>query len=330
MKLNGILSDRHFQTWPSWQIVYEWENEISQALGIPLLDSPPANKDYENLRFKDSRFAIRNIKNAVQNVFTFPASVVLYFEMNPTYAPHFANSRKTIPVIIDFWDKSNVHLFKKAYRSSRYLLIQNLEVMEFLNEHHIKNQLIHFPISLPSMYTLKPDAVFEKKYDILLTGRINSVLVEYLHQYRLTHPDLEYLHHIQLNGVIHYVSNQRGTIGKFHSRTSYIQLLQSSRVAFYSTPGIDGGEARTNGFNPVTARIFEFLAAGCHVLARYPKNADTDFFQLDSICPSIQSYTDFENQLTHALNSPPPVKNNSDYLLRHYTSKRIELLKSIQ
>jgi hypothetical protein len=337
MKLKGILSDRHFQTWPSWHIVYEWEDEICQVLDLPLIDSPRRNEDHKSFKIINSIPAIRrikkalqNIKKALQNIVTFNSSSSLYFEMDPIYTEYFANTHKTIPVIVDFWDKKNIHLFQKAYRRCPYLLIPSLELLHYFKENNIQNRLIHFPVSLPSLYTLKPDRVFEKKYDILLAGRTSAVLIEYLKEYILTHPEIEYLHQIQLNEELYYVSNLRGNIGKFHSRTSYIYLLQSSRIAFYSTPGMDGGESRTNGFNPVTPRLFELLSAGCHVIARYPKNADTDFFQLDSICPSVNSYSDFENQLTKALHTPPPVKNNSDYLLKHYMARRIEILKSIK
>lgn len=40
IKVKRILSDRHYQTWPSWHIVYEWEDEISQILQIPIAKSP--------------------------------------------------------------------------------------------------------------------------------------------------------------------------------------------------------------------------------------------------------------------------------------------------
>ncbi len=49
---------------------------------------------------------------------------------------------------------------------------------------------------------------------------------------------------------------------------SYINLLRASKISFYSTPGIDGGEKRTGGFNPVTPRYLELLSAQCQLLGK--------------------------------------------------------------
>jgi len=131
------------------------------------------------------------------------------------------------------------------------------------------------------------------------------------------------------DGALNYISNKRGKIEGLEGRASYVGLLQSAKVAFYATPGIDGGEARTGGFNPVTPRLFEILAAGCHVVARYPDNDDTRFYGLQAICPSTDTYDQFVATLDRALGAPPPVARNSAYLQGHYTSARVERLRQI-
>ena len=51
------------------------------------------------------------------------------------------------------------------------------------------------------------------------------------------------------------------------SRDGYLDSMKKSRIALYATPGIDGGEKRTNGFSQVTPRFLEMVASGCNIIA---------------------------------------------------------------
>ena len=184
-------------------------------------------------------------------------------------------------------------------------------------------------MTLPSMYRLNPAQSFDKKIDIILAGSKNPVLWNFLKQYEAAHPDVEYLHQIRKDGELYYESNKKGIVGKFHTRREYMNLLKTAKVAFYATPGMDGGERRTGGFNPVTPRLFELLSGGCHIIARYPKTVETDYYRLDEICPSITTYPAFESQLSNALKSSPPTEANAAYLKDFYTSINVELLKKM-
>ena len=336
MKFTRILTERRFISYHFWDIVYEWENEISSSLNIPLLSTPKnnilyksSNIIYRKTKVIDNKLFYGKLNEFLYEILNYTTEFSLYFAMTPTYIKSYTNSRKTIPVIIDFWDKSKIELFKKIYSKSPYILITSLEVLNYLKENNIKNKLIHFPVSLPSIYKLKLNQVFEKRYDIVWAGRRNSVLWNYLKEYGKQNPQIEYLRAFQRKGVFYYNSNKRGIVEIVNNREEYMKLIRSARIVFYTTPGIDDGESRTNGFNPVTPRLFELLSAGCQVIARYPKNIDTDFFQLETLCPSINSYDDFQNQLNIALNSAQPIKKNSEYLLNHYTSNRIKILNEI-
>jgi hypothetical protein len=331
MKINRILTDRDFQNWPSWHIVYEWENELSNALNIPLKNSLQVKSNFIYKKFKhiDNKFFKGKLDFFLTTHLITRAKFSLYFEMSIQNHKKFSNSRIVIPVIVDFWEKTNIEHFKRIYAECPLLLITSLEVLNFLKENHIKNKLIHFPMSLPSNYKLMPDQIFKKEYDIVLAGRKNLVLWDYLKQYEKLHPEVEYLHQIEYDGELYYESNKRGIIGNFHTRSEYMNLIKLAKVAFYSTPGIDGGENRTNGFNPVTPRFFELLSAGCHIISRYSKNIETDYYKFETICSSVTSYADFENQLNIALISNPPIKKNAEYLNNHYTSSQIEILKNL-
>ena len=66
-------------------------------------------------------------------------------------------------------------------------------------------------------------------------------------------------------------------------------------------------------------------------MARYPKNAETDYYDLSSFAESSDSYEDFKNRLTYFLED-----QSSDYLVQYekfldkvYTSRQIQILKNI-
>lgn len=337
MKLNYIYSDRYVQDWPSWQIVYEWEDEINRGLDLPIVRTPHyAGSFITRVLTKSFKliFGKNNIPPyLIKFSFFFTEGLFnkkcLYFLMSPRFNIDFSSSYYVIPVIIDFWIADRVEEFKEAYQACPFLLVTSLEVLDLLNKHNFPNKLIHFPLSIPDKYAIAENDKIDKKYDVVLAGRPNEVLFEYLKAYETKNPDLEYVYRDIVKGVFHFYSNKTGYLGMFNTRESYFELLKSAKISFYSTPGIDGGK-ETNGFNPVTPRLFEILAAGCHVIMRYPENRETEFFQLSSLGTSVDSFSSFEQQMEKALNSPSPIKRNAKYLEDHYTSKRINILKNLK
>jgi hypothetical protein len=108
-----------------------------------------------------------------------------------------------------------------------------------------------------------------------------------------------------------------------------MNLMSQSKVGLYATPGIDGDEIRTNGFSQITPRFLEYVSCGCHIIARYNENSDAKFYEIETFSPSIQTYEQFESNLDYALKNEINKTKYSNYLHKHYTSNRAELLKSI-
>lgn len=181
-----------------------------------------------------------------------------------------------IPILVDFWKHTNLPQFYHTYRHCKPVLVSSPEAFEFLKARGCPLNIAHFPLSLSDRYRMMPGVVYPKKYDILLAGRLNvrtnQVLRDYLEAFVRKYPAVEYLYQQEINGEYYYATNKGRTIGKFQSREDYVSLLRASKVSFYSTPGLDGGEQRTGGFNSVTPRFLELLSAQCRLLGRYPKN----------------------------------------------------------
>ncbi len=326
MKVSKILSDRNHQNWPSWFIVYEWENEIAEKLNIPIVKSPNENSKIRKLenRFFKGRFS--QLKNKIVSEL---GSNYFYFEMTPRHYNSFSNNKNAIPVIIDYWDKSRILEFNQIYGKCPLILVSSLEVINFLNENNFPGKIVHFPLCLPTKYKLSNTDKFEKNIDLVLAGRTNSVLWDFLQLYEKENPTIEYYYQIHHKGQLYYKSNNSDELFNVHTREEYFNLIKRARVTFYNTPGMDDGAERTNGFNPVTPRLFELLSAGCHVIARYPKNVETEFFKLNTLMDSIETYEEFKKELNFALSTDPPIERNSNYLKNHYTSERIKILKNI-
>ncbi len=333
--LEGIFTDRYFQQWPSWHLVYEWEDILAQQLSLKLIDSRSAAVT--------TPFADRALISIARRLKLHDRTLLKYadkfasgplnfcFEMFPQNAFNYHGSRHTIPCIIDFWKNQDLTSFYKAYNNCKAVLISSKEVFDWLKDNDCRLNIYHFPLSLSDIYMQDTSGFPEKRYDVILAGRTSPVFIEYLKVYESLHPALEYLQAEHIDGQLYFRSNKTGLLGNFHKRNDYMNLLSQCRSAFYSTPGIDGNEARTGGFNPVTPRLFELAASGCNIIARYPENADTKFFNLEEYYPSVSSYEQFETQLCKALNTDPgkTLNRNRNFLKDNYTSGRAALLKDI-
>ena len=242
---------------------------------------------------------------------------------NPYMLSHNNN---VIPIIIDFFlKKDDLSLFYDRFKYCKCLLISSLEVYDFLTQNQCPIPYFHFPLSLPDQYNLDR---CEKKHQILLAGRQNRLLKEYLIKYIVEFPKTEFVYESEKEKFL-YLSNKSGEIGNFSGRADFIGLLKMSKIFFYTTPGIDDEENRTNGFNQVTPKYLELLAADVKIIARYPKNRETDYYELNKVCPNIDSYEQFRKVLSEYLKDSLPNGMGKFILEKHLTSKRIDLLNKI-
>lgn len=184
----------------------------------------------------------------------------------------------------------------------------------------------HCPLTLPDKYCIFGEELFHKEYDCVLFGRQNKVLLQFLQQYAATHPDFIYVKEGEQK--LHYYTSQGSYVGCFASRESYMKLLRKSRTLLYSTPGIDGGEIRTNGYNQVTPKFLEGLACGCHIIARWKDNPDTEWYNLSAFSENIDCYEQFALALDKAREEAPNMLRYAEYLKKHYTSTIIPTIRN--
>jgi hypothetical protein len=309
----------------SFDTLYEWEKIISERLNLKI---EKQNKFITWIyRQIEMRLKMRDFFHClVQN-----SSVSILFVMKANTYKSCRLTKNTIPIIIDFWLKEDqLQLFYENFKYCPLVLITSAEVYHFLLEHNCPLNIAHWPLSLPDNQKLLADTVFDKKWDLALLGRTNPYFLRLLKQYCEKHPDFEYV--LGSNNIDnrYFYTNKGKEVGHAIGREAYLEMLRATKISFYTTPGLDEAKIETDFFNQVTPRFLELIAGGCLVMAHYPKNADTDYYEINSLCKDIDSYEEFEIQLnTFRVVKEVPIEKYKEYLDKHYTSQRIDLLVKI-
>lgn len=317
MIISQVLTNRGVSNGKDYGIVNEWEDVFSDVLSAPLY--------YDNWKRRD---------NALFWKFPWLASFfqtnipTFTYVMLPLASPYGNNKRNIVPCMIDFFCRDNYELqrFYKRYDRNPLVLISSREVYDYLLSVKCPLNIRHLALSIPDKYRIDEKTAFEKRYDVVMLGRQNKVLMSYVEQYKRNHPDLKYVFGTKEGNRFIYRDSFGDNLGYLESRADYMEMMRKSRVGLYATPGMDGGREHTNGFNPVTPRFLEYIASGCHVLARYPKNSDTDYYELDKMSTRVESFGEFEKAMDDLRNKEVNIPHYSRYLANHYTSVRVQTL----
>lgn len=343
MRINlvNIISDRKFESWVSFQLIYEWEDQLSKTLNIPIIDNPDrVETNLKNsIRYHISRriiYPVTKCFRAIKRCFSKESEIAcsLYFHLTVTSLIQLNKNRlnRIIPVIVDaFIAEDYLPVFYKKYGDCPLVLISSIETYEYLKSVNCPLNIKYWGLSLSDEYKLDANTEYSKEIDILLAGRQNGVLLAYLEQYLQNHEDIEVVRSDIEDGQLIFTSNNRGVLGSFNDRDEYIDLLRKSKIIMYATPGIDGGEVRTKGYNPVTPKYMEALSSQCKIIARYPDTVETRLYELDKICSNTDSYDTFKHHMDRYLDKKNKVNLPlyESILNKHYTSIRGKELKDI-
>ena len=317
MKIERIISNRKIDPHHANDLVYEWEDDLCQYFNSSLF----FNHALKNERYSKYIPFLLNWLQTGESAFT--------YEMC-TYRHNGNNKRNIVPCIIDFYLRKpwQVYAWYAQYWRNPIICVSSREVYHYLHDEMGLHKIVHLPLSLSDRYRITDSTRFEKKYDILLAGRQNKVLKEWLTFYMEKHPDVTYIHRDMIDGKAVYLDQAGQCVSDTDSRAIYMRLMQQVRACLYATPGMDRGRP-TNGFNQVTPRFLEIIASGCHPLMRYPKNADTDFYQLSDFCPNIETYEQFEVAFDEARQQTVDMKKHAKFMAGHYTSVVAKQLEQI-
>lgn len=313
-----IDSIRKFEQYPSYLILYELEDDLAASQHIPL---HPLSK----WKYNFGKLVYKSVANFVLKKST-PPGYIFSIMMTPDYHRLYLNKSNVIPYIIDYWKRYD-ELFEKHFVHFPVVYISGLEVYEYLKSKRTRVHIKHLPLSISDRHLSIFEKEVPKDIDIINVGRKNKVMDEFIQQYLQKYPATNYVHREMENGENIYYSSRDGRLGKLESRTELLQTLARAKVAIVTSPGLDGGEARTGGFNPVTPRIFEAAIGKCHMVGKYEKNAEFYQFGLDKLVDMPDSFNAFEYTINEKLQIPFDKKEAyAAFLQSNLNSRRIEQL----
>lgn len=315
MIVKKINSHRNYGH-PSLQIVKEWEDVFANSLNAEII--------CERRLFRNP------ISEVLPKFYALKTRNALTFEflMKASEEYRYKNFANYLPCVIDFFldTEDELRLFEKRHNNNKIVFISSKEAYDYLKEHECRLNIEHLPLSLPNKYSIDPTTKYNKEYDFVLVGRQNPILRDWLEVYEKKHGDLCYVSEGEIKYT--YYTNRGEFVGSVKSREDYISLIRKSRIAIYSTPSMDASRETAKGFNQVTPKFLEYIASGCHIIARYPHNSDTDFYELDTFAINCQSYDEFERCVDNARITNVDMNIYSKYLSKHYTSNRVKDLVS--
>lgn len=325
MNIKQIISNRNKAQNYALPIIYEWEDEISREMNVPIV-SYPSYYRYVN------RF---NIHTPLIG----PFNDKFRFVINGRDYDEPMNSKHIIPCIIDFFEKEEqLQEFYRKHLRNKIVLVSSPFDYQYLKERNCPLNIGLFAYSLSDKYAIS-DQRIEKKYDIVLTGRQDPLLYSFFVEYVKRHPDVTYVKRGESlendeNKTKAYYLNGKDYIGTIETREEFMRLQAQGRATLYGVQGYY--EGFTKGFYHMTPHFLEIIACCCHVILHYPsgsKGIDAQYYEFDKFSPSVETYDEFESAMDQALSTDVDMEMYSSYLQKHYTSVRAkelaELLKSL-
>jgi hypothetical protein len=292
--IKQIDSIRSFEQYPSYLILYEFEDDLSKQLNIPIHELSKYKYTFGKIYYKLLKKTLSKKKDKINLIFS--------IMMTPDYHRLYIEKSNVVPYIIDYWKRYD-EMFEKYFVQFPVVYISGLEVYEYLKSKNTQVNIKHLPLSISDKCLGFFNQEIEKNIDIINIGRKNKVIDNYIQEYLTKYPNTNYVYREMENGENIYYSTIFGRIGKLESRNDLLQTLSQSKIAIVTSPGIDGGEERTSGFNPVTPRVFEAAIGKCYMIGRYFMNKEFYDFGLDDIVDLPNNYEEFELAVNLKLNT---------------------------
>jgi hypothetical protein len=331
MKLNSIWTLRRLQHQVFRQIVEEWEDDFSKELGLPLQDmsicETRANGRVGNILRRlpraitawddGGRWQHRRANGQGLGFLLWP----------PAHPASFWVQPDVVPVVIDFW-RHQLPDAERVFARSPHIFVTNQEIKRDLAATALASRVKYLPLSVSARHVQASGIL--RTTDLIQVGRQNPRLHEWALEYVRLRPGAKYLYADTSGTWPCWTATDRGRLEIDTSRASYWQLLRSSRISLVSAPGIDGGEKRTGGYNPVTPRFYESAAARCHLVGRFPKDgADFVFNRVASACSHVDTFDEFAAVVDQSRKTPPDVTALDAFLVGHTTAEVARSLRSV-
>lgn len=297
--IGAVVSNRGTSSWPSWLMVYEWEDIFAASLSAEIV----MLKDWLKAKSRAIDY------NEYHLVFLQLASDLERFNFG----------KRCIPIVMDVWE-NDIDLFIRCTAGFDLVFVTSLEVFERISMCGVCN-VSYLPYSFPDQYF--GESVPNKDIDIIQFGRTNPILDDYVNQLLIKYPYLNYVTTVHHQGKIFFHSSLNGLMELSDTRQKFMTMLGRSTISLVSTAGMDGSRD-TGGFNPMSPRFYESAACYCRLIGRFPHNDEFDIFNFNRIADRVESYDEFEFLVLSYVGKPfDRVDEYQDILKHHTTSARV-------
>lgn len=317
----SILTARDFVKSPSWNYIFDWENDISDLLTLPLQN---LRKPKRFSRFlcdpKTFDYALPIVRKILKR-FDRNIGIGIVYLMAPENVRFALKSKmKLIPIFVDT-PTSSYNALRRLGKIFPIYYVTSYETFEHLAQFHENVRFL--PFSVPEIWKL--NRIPDKQLDVLQIGRKNPLLHKWMLR-MASENGIEYVYQMIEDGVLNYWSTKDGLIGDFRDRQKYVTLLRGARVSLVSSGGIDGSR---KGFDidPVTVRFFESAVNYCYMIGRYPRESkDFKYTRMSEIVIRVEDERTFRKQLIDCLDKPFNLKEEYDSVIASNATRHIALV----
>jgi hypothetical protein len=316
--LKGILSERKFNSWPSWHVIYEYEDIMSDYFNSPIfqINGSLIKKIINKTKCKNE-MPYKKIKND--------------YNIAICLSPHDGNNFKkynVIPIFLDVYEK-DIATVLSTTKNLPLFFVTNYAIYDKIKAIEENANVYCVPLSVSDKWKYRMDT--KRDIDVIQIGRKNKKLHEYMMQYCQEHTSVNYVFQNAIGKDLRYVSTIDGDIGNCMSREEYFSLLYRSKISLVSSPGVDNERKFGEGIDFITPRFYESAAAGCYMVGRYTKNYESEEICLSTVCDNVSSYEEFAALISKYLQSEQFLKAEAfrSFLNLNYTSVRMRAIENV-
>lgn len=288
----------------SRQVVYEWEDDFVEELGI----------DFEYMdSYQKHPIARLMRKIGIKKPIAWKKKkdIRLFFAMNidllrllTWYVPNI------IPIVLDI-TLQEIDEFYMLTKKLPICYVTSLQIRNIIKEKYPQCNVEYIPQMVSKRYS---ESDYKKNIDFIQFGRRNPVLHNWAIRYCDENRDTTYMyrHTIAQHGMVMYKNGQKQEFGEIKTRSEFIELLQRSKISLCSSPLADKTRDFGEGIDFLTARWFESVACDCPIMARWTESAEpeVEITGVNKIATNLKTYEEFDTYANRCLLGNTEFKTN--------------------
>ena len=290
-KITGIYSLRKIHNEVFRDVVYEWEDDISEIENANIIRC--SKNTYELLKSNSFKKLIYHVlKKRKKKDFKNKDDIKIGFVVVYSDFEYIVN-KSCIPVFLDIGLGQVDEICHRM--GDNPFVVTILDIFNVIKKKYSTSKCIYMPLMISSRWAVKSS--MNRKIDLVQPGRKNDLLHSYAIRFVNEYPEYEYVYSGPdgTTGELKYYSTKERVIENVLTREQYINLLSESKICILSSPGIDNCKSWIKGIDFPTPRFYEAPILHCNVIARYTENEEFSLQKINSICKSIKTYEDFKS-----------------------------------